>query len=117
VSASGGHSETFRSFHRAILERKQIVCVYNRHRREICPHILGHAKGEEKALVYQFAGESASKLPEGGEWRCLFLKHVRDVALREGRWHSGGRHRATQRCVEKVYVDVNTKVPNQPGRA
>ncbi|HYI31308.1 MAG TPA: PIN domain-containing protein [Bradyrhizobium sp.] len=111
-----GHSETFRAFHRAIIDRKQITCRYNGAYREICPHILGHTDGVEKALVYQFAGDSTTALPPRGEWRCLLLSEVRDLKIREGRWHSGSRHRRTQKCVADVYVDVNTAVPNQPGR-
>jgi len=38
------------------------------------------------------------------------------ATFREGRWFSGGRHRTTQKCVERVSVEVNTVVPNQPGR-
>jgi predicted nucleic acid-binding protein len=111
-----GPSPAFRAFHQAILDRKQITCRYNGAYREICPHILGHSGGVEKTLVYQFAGETRSKLPAGGEWRCLKLSEVRDIRLRDGRWHSGSRHRRTQKCVDIVYVDVNTDVPNQPGR-
>jgi hypothetical protein len=70
----------------------------------------------ETALVYQFGGESSRGLPPGGEWRCLNLAEVQDAATREGRWHSGGSHSQSQRCVHDVYVDVNTDVPNQPGR-
>jgi uncharacterized protein len=110
------HSEAFKIFHCAILERKQITCTYKSADREVCPHILGHGGGVEKALVFQFAGESTTALPPGGEWRCLQLSEVRDVKLREGRWYSGTGHSATQRCVEDVYIDVNTAVPNQPGR-
>jgi hypothetical protein len=114
---TSGHSETFRLFHRAILERRQVICLYKGYRREVCPYILGHTAGAEKALVFQFAGESGSKLPAGGEWRCLFLDEVREAQARGGRWYGGARHRTRQRCVEQVYIDVNTDVPNQPGRA
>ena len=110
------HSETFRTFHRAILDRKQITCTYKGAYREVCPHILGHSSGIEKALVFQFAGESTTELPPGGQWRCFELSEVRNVKVRDGRWHSGSGHSATQKCVESVYVDVNTAVPNQPGR-
>jgi hypothetical protein len=114
--ARSDHSEVFKAFHRAILERKQITCVYHGAYREICPHILGHSSGIEKVLVFQFGGETTSKLPPGGEWRCLQISKVREVKLRDGRWHSGSGHSATQKCVETVYIDVNTAVPNQPGR-
>lgn len=111
-----GHSANFRLFHQAILARKQVTCRYRQQYREVCPHILGHKNGEETALVYQFSGDSTRGLPCGGEWRCLFLAEVEDAEMRGGRWYSGGSHRKTQRCVDSVYVDVNTAVPDQPGR-
>src|SRR5437763_1152591 len=49
-------SETYRLFEQAMVEQKQIVCLYKGERREICPIILGHSQGEERALSYQFAG-------------------------------------------------------------
>ena len=69
----GEPSEIYRLFEQAMIERKQIVCMYQGHRREVCPVILGHTQGQEQALTYQFAGESGSELPPGGEWRCLAL--------------------------------------------
>jgi hypothetical protein len=97
-------------------ERKQIVCLYRGRRREVCPIILGHSQGEEKALTYQFGGESNSGLPRRGEWRCLFLSHVSEAPLREGRWYSGDSHTQPSRCVEVVDLDVNPNSPYQPKR-
>ena len=111
-----GPSVAFRQVHRAILERKQLLCRYKGHYRELCPHILGHTKGAEVVLAYQFGGGSAGGLPSRGEWRCLYLSDVEDIVLRDGQWHSGRQHRTKQKCVDKVYVDVNLAVPNQPGR-
>ena len=73
-------------------ERKQIVCVYDGFPRELCPIILGHARGQEKALTYQFGGRSRSGLPPGGEWRCLWLSKVSTVELRDGPWYAGASH-------------------------
>jgi hypothetical protein len=109
-------SEAYQLFGQAMAERKQILCWYGGYRRELCPIILGHSGGEEKALTYQFAGETSSSLPEGGEWRCLFLSHVSDVKLRKGRWHGGSRHTRPQGCVEDVDLDVNPASPYQPKR-
>ena len=100
-------SAAYQLFREAILRRKQVICFYRGKRREVCPHILGHTKGEEKALTYQHAGESNSELPPGGEWRCLVLSEVQDIELRDGPWHAGGSHRKTQSCVEVVDIDVN----------
>ena len=97
-------------------DRKQIVCVYGGYRRELCPIILGHSQGEEKALTYQFGGRSKSGLPPGGEWRCLWLSKVSDVQLRDGRWRAGSSHLQQQECVEIVDFDVNPLSPYKPKR-
>src|SRR5688572_22784270 len=107
------HSDTFRLLHRAILERKQVVLSYGGHRREVCPIILGHKAGDEMVLVYQFGGSSNSRLPD---WKCLSVAKIVRPELRDGPWHSGSSHRSRQQCVDDVFIDVNTDVPNQPGR-
>jgi hypothetical protein len=103
-------SATYHLFRQAILEEKQVTCVYNGLRRELCPHIIGHTDGQEKVLAFQFAGETSTKLPRGGEWRCLFLADVRDARLRAGAWHAGSTHKTTQRCVENIDLDINVHV-------
>ncbi len=57
-------SPTYELFREAMAGKKQIVCTYNGLRREVCPVILGHSRvGEEKALTYQFGGDTSSVLP------------------------------------------------------
>ena len=102
--------------HQAILHQKQLVCTYQGQPREICPYILGHKNGAEVVLVYQFGGRSNRGLAVKGEWRCFQLAGMRNVEVRDGPWHGAAEHRKTQRCVDDVYIDVNTDVPNQPGR-
>ncbi len=109
------YSTTFVLFHQAILDRRPISCVYQGLPREICPHVLGHKNGKEMALVYQFGGRS-SRGPVMGQWKCFNLAEVKDAKPRDGRWHTGEGHRTSQSCVDDVYVDVNTDVPDQPGR-
>ena len=112
----GGPSEIYRLFEQAMIERKQIVCVYKGYRREVCPVILGHSGGEERALTYQFAGESGSQLPSEGEWRCLALAGVSEVQLRQGPWCSGNSHKQPSGCIEVVDLDVNPNSPYNPKR-
>ena len=107
-------SATYELFREAMAEKRQIVCSYGGLRREICAVILGHTGHDEKALTYQFAGETSSKLPPGGEWRCLTLSKVSDVELRDGPWLTGGSHSASQSCVEIVDFDVNPDSPYSP---
>jgi hypothetical protein len=103
-------SETYRLFREAILGEKQVTCVYGGHYRELCPVIIGHTQGDEKVLAFQFGGTSSSKLPQGGEWRCLYLARVKDVVLRDGPWREGGTHKRPQKCVEDVDLDINIHV-------
>jgi hypothetical protein len=109
-------SSTYALFARAMAERKQVLCLYDGYPRALCPIILGHTKGEEVALVYQFAGDSKSGLPRGGQWKCLHLSKVTDASLRAGSWHTGTRHDWRQSCVDIVDLDVNPASPYRPQR-
>ena len=104
-------SPIYQLFARAMDERKQILCVYDGYPRELCPVILGHNKGREVALTYQFAGQSNSGLAPGGQWKCCHLSKVTAVKLRDGPWHTGSGHSREQPCVEVVDLDVNPASP------
>lgn len=103
-------SATYAIFREAILDQKQVTCTYKGCHRELCPIIIGHRKGQEKVLAFQFAGQSNSNLPAGGEWRCLSLSEVRDARLRDGPWYEGLEHKSLQQCVDQVDLDVNIHV-------
>ena len=109
-------SDTYHLFAEAMAGRKHIFCTYDGHPRALCPIILGHSQGQEKALAFQFGGGSSKGLLPGGEWKCLFLAKVSDVQLRDGPWHTGNRHQQRQTCVEIVDLDVNPHSPYKPKR-
>jgi len=109
-------STAYNLFERAITSRRQILCMYNGRPRELCPIILGHSRGQEKALTYQFGGQSSKGLPPGGQWGCLWLSKVSNVRLRDGPWHAGDGHSQPQGCVEIVDLDVNPVSPYNPKR-
>lgn len=110
------HSSTYELFAQAMGDRKQILCKYEGYSRELCPVLLGHSQGQEKALTYQFGGQSSSGLRLQGEWRCLWLSKVTDVQLRDGLWYAGASHSRPQGCVDAVDLDVNPSSPYQPKR-
>ncbi len=56
-------SSAYKLFEQAMTSRKQIHCTYNGRPRELCPIILGHSQGQEKALTYQLGGQSTKGLP------------------------------------------------------
>jgi hypothetical protein len=108
-------SATYELFLRAMREKRQIVCVYQGHRRELCPILLGRTGLEEKSLVFQFGGAtSEGPIRPPGDWKCLRLTEVRDVILREGSWHAGDSHSAAQICMKMVEYDVNPQSPYDP---
>ncbi|WEX08188.1 hypothetical protein [Chelativorans sp. AA-79] len=109
-------SATYRLFAEAMRDRKQVICTYGGYSREICPIILGHSDGKEKALVFQFGGGSSSGLPPRRNWKCLELAKVRNARLRDGPWHAGSSHRQSQSCVKDVDLDVNPASPYKPRR-
>ncbi|HUJ97827.1 MAG TPA: hypothetical protein VLV85_06230 [Stellaceae bacterium] len=109
-------SPIYRLFARAMAEQKQILCLYGGYPRALCPIILGHSKGQEVALTFQFAGDSKSGLPPEGAWKCLRLSKISDAQLRDGPWHGGSRHTRPQLCVEIVDLDVNPESPYHPRR-
>lgn len=110
-------SATYRLFYRAMADRRPIVCMYHGYPRAVCPIILGHTDGHEKALVYQFAGASSRGARGARGWKCLTLSDVDGAELIDGPWHDGGGpHGAAQSCVKTVDVDVNPDSPYDPKR-
>jgi hypothetical protein len=116
MTRTPGPSSAYKLFEQAMTARKQILCTYNGRPRELCPIILGHSQGREKALTYQVGGQSNKGLPPRGQWRCLWLSAVTNVRLRDGPWHAGDSHHQPQGCVEIVDLDVNPKSPYEPKR-
>jgi hypothetical protein len=56
-------SRVYDLFSQAMIAQKQVLCLYDGYPRELCPIILGHSNGQEKALTYQFAGQAARVCP------------------------------------------------------
>jgi len=107
-------SATYQLFRQAIAEKKQIVCTYQGKRREVCPIILGHTDGEEKALVFQFGGSSSRGLAGAANWRCFFLSKMTVATLQDGPWFAGDSHMTSETCVADVEFDVNPDSPYIP---
>jgi hypothetical protein len=109
-------SATYKLFEQAMRAGKQIHCNYGGYARELCPVVLGHSDGLEKALTFQVGGESKSGLPPGGEWRCLWLNKITNARVEAGPWRVGESHAQPQGCVEEVDLDVNPTSPYSPKR-
>lgn len=103
-------SETYTLIRDAILNKRQVIAVYNGHLREMCPHVLGKKHGREQALFYQFGGTSSSGLGPPGSadnWRCIPVEKLTNVSVREGgTWHTAPTHSRPQTCVDEIDVQV-----------
>lgn len=91
----------------AVLAKSQVACMYHGYPREMCPHVIGTKNGREKVLSFQFGGGSSTRLPAGGEWRCMFVDEIADVRTQDGPWHTGHGHTQPQTCVDTVDVEVD----------
>ena len=102
-------TNTYETVRKAITEKMQIVAVYQNHRREMCPHVLGTKNGRKQALFYQFGGTSSSGTIVPGlksNWRCIPIDGLRILEVREGKWHSASNHTKPQSCVDEVDEEV-----------
>ena len=99
-------SSTFETIRQAMQNRQQVTCTYQGRHREICPHTLGYKNGQEKVLGFQFAGDSSKGLPPGGEWRCMFIEQIEQVAVQDGPWHTRDDHLRPQTCVDDIVEEV-----------
>lgn len=109
-------SRTYELFVDAMAAKKPLVCTYQGHPRALCPIILGHTDGVEKALTWQFEG-SGSRGPVRGQWKCLSLDEVSNAEIIDGQWRSGGGHSQAQSCVKDVDLDDNPDSPYRPKRS
>jgi hypothetical protein len=91
----------------AIVRKQQVIASYGGRRRRLCPHVIGRKRGIPHALFYQFAGSSSASLkPDpSANWRCLAIDALRDIELREGRWHTA-EYAGGQSCIDDVDVSV-----------
>src|SRR6266571_5561697 len=99
--------EIYDLIRQAILDMDVLAVSYQGSIREMCPHVLGKKSGSPYALLYQFAGESATGLkPDGSpdNWRCLRIDKLSHVEGRKanGEWHTASNYSSVQNCVDEV---------------
>jgi predicted DNA-binding transcriptional regulator YafY len=101
----------------AIRTKRQVYARYHGADRVFSPHALGTKNGKPHLLAYQFAGESRSGLPEGGEWRCLNLEEVEEITIQAGPWHSAANVFNPQTCLDVIDLTVEPFPPYGAGEA
>lgn len=99
-----GHSAAFAALRQAMLHRKPVRLNYSGKELEVCPYILGHAVGEERAFVLVVDGTGERK--ELGHWMCLRLAKIQTIETLDRPWVDRPYHGPVQRCVDQVHRDV-----------
>lgn len=97
---------------KAIKNKIQVIATYNGERREMCPHIIGLKDGTRQVLFYQFGGGSKSGLDHLGSrsnWRCIPVRKLRDVEVREGDWYTANNYSyRSQECIDRISKKVES---------
>lgn len=109
-------SSTYQLIAQAMRQRKQVLCMYSGFARALSPIMLGHSRGRERVLGFQFAGGASKGLPPGGQWKCFDVAKMTEVELRGGEWHAGTSHTHPQHCIDTVDLDINPESPYAPRR-
>ena|ERR1017187_7364293 len=102
-------STTYDTIKSAILKKQQVIATYTGHRREMCPHAIGHKNGKEQALFFQFAGGTSSGQithDTKDNWRCITLALLTDISVRDGDWHTFDNHSTQSTCIDVIDAQV-----------
>lgn len=100
-----GHSAAFAALRQAMLHRKPVRLNYSGKELQVCPYILGHATGEERAFALEV--DSVGKKGSGGaNWVCLRIQAVQDNRPLDRAWTVAVYPGRIQRCVDQVHLDT-----------
>jgi len=93
----------------AIQNKSCITCTYNGHIRKMTPHVIGNKNGIEKALFYQYDGESSEGLSKNPvkNWRCFVIAKIEDLKLNEDAFQTANNHSRKQNCVDEIDLEID----------
>jgi len=92
----------------AIRDKQCLTGLYDGAVRHFAPHALGtKADGAPAAFVFQYAGETRTGLPSGGDWRCFLLDGLSHLRVNEHRWRSRSNYSLKrQTCLAEIKVGL-----------
>jgi hypothetical protein len=92
----------------AIREKQCLTGLYDGAVRHFAPHALGTtADGTAAVFVFQYAGETTTAIPIGGEWRCFVLDRLSHLRRNEHRWRSRSNYSLKrQTCLAMIKVGL-----------
>ena len=92
----------------AIRERRCLTGLYDGVVRHFAPHALGtKLEGTAAVFVFQYAGETVTGLPTGGQWRCFSLDKLSHLRINEHHWRSRSNYTLKrQSCLAMIKVGL-----------
>lgn len=100
------HNAAFAALRQASLHRRPVRLSYGRQELVVCPYILGHAVGEERAFVLIMDRTGGRKASELGHWMCLRLAKMQNIETLDCPWVDRPYPGPVQRCVDQVLLDA-----------
>ncbi|MCK1655302.1 hypothetical protein IVA88_28240 [Bradyrhizobium sp. 149] len=107
---SAGHSKVFITLRQALLERRPVHVSRDGKCQTVCPYILGHTTGEERAFVLLVHASERTTRPAQAKWICLRLSKIDDVRFADEPWIEQDYPGPVQRCVDQVHLEA-TRLP------
>ncbi|MGY4368864.1 putative nucleic acid-binding protein [Bradyrhizobium sp. LB1.3] len=104
---SAGHSDVFTALRAALLERRPVHVTNAGQRQTVCPYILGHAAGEERAFALLVEAGSSIRRPLQASWICLRLSKIDQVRFADAPWVERDYPGPVQRCVDQAHLDAS----------
>ena len=92
----------------AIRAKQCLTGLYDGAVRHFAPHALGAAPdGTPAVFVFQYAGETTTGMPIGGQWRCFRLEGLSHLRPNEHRWRSRSNYNLKrQSCLAMIQVGL-----------
>jgi hypothetical protein len=94
----------------ALLERRPVHVGRDGKCQTVCPYILGHTTGEERAFALLVDASARTKRPTQAKWICLRLSKIDGVRLADEPWIEQEYPGPVQRCVDQVHLEA-TRLP------
>ncbi|MCK1744273.1 PIN domain-containing protein [Bradyrhizobium sp. 139] len=100
------HSEVFTALQEALLERRPVHVSHDGERQTVCPYILGHAAGEERAFALLVEASSSTKRPVRNQVDLPSAVEDRGRRFADAPWIEQDYPGLLQRCVDQVHLEA-----------
>jgi hypothetical protein len=111
-----GLEAEYSQLRRAILRRQLVKCLYKGLECELCPYAIGLKNGWPHLLALQVGGKSWDSTSGNGNWHCIPIYQLINIAVYMGEWRRGKAPAPKEMCLDLVELTapVNSPKNNVP---